>query len=60
LDVPPAFFTVEPGFAFSAAEPARTDRRTNGQTDVFAFFLFFFEFFSPSLKLTKMKKQNKN
>jgi hypothetical protein len=48
--------------AFSLAELAWPER-TDGQTDVFAFFcffwIFFVEFFSPSLKLTKMKKQNK-
>ncbi len=35
--------------------------RTNGRICVFLFFLdFFVGFFPPSLKLTKMKKQNKN
>jgi hypothetical protein len=48
----------------------RTDRRTDGQTEVnkthvfasffiFIFWICFFGFFSPSLKLKKMKKQNK-
>jgi hypothetical protein len=48
------FLGAEPASAFSVAEPGRTD----GQTDVFAFFLFFLDFFvgffSPSLKLKKM------
>jgi hypothetical protein len=56
---------AEPASAFSVAEPARPgpDGRMDGQTDVFVFFcflwIFFVGFFSPSLKLTKMKKQNK-
>jgi hypothetical protein len=51
-----AFFGAEPASAFSVAEPARPGR-TDGQTEIFVFFV---GFFSPSLKLTKMNKQNKN
>ncbi len=50
-----AFSGAEPASAFSVAEPARPGR-TNGRI---CFFLdFFVGFFSPSFKLTKMKKQN--
>jgi hypothetical protein len=55
LDVPIAFSTAEPAFAFSVAEPAqpgRTDKRTNR---CICFFLFFLDF-SPLL-LNKIKNK---